>query len=111
MKKRVSPKAAAKDEMRSEYDLSDGARNPYARQLRESGYTIRVHHPDGAVTEKCFPGENTVTLAPDVQEYFPTSEAVNQALRTLISILPEQRKMTAKKAAGARRSPRKTLKT
>ena len=83
MKKKASRKSAVRDEMRPEHDLSGGIRNRCAKQLRENGYTIRVYHRDGTVTEKRFPDERTVTLAPDVQEYFPTSQAVNRPLRTL----------------------------
>lgn len=111
MKKKTPREAIAKDEMRPEYDLSGGVRNRYAKQLRENGYTIRVHHRDGTVTERHFPAEKTVTLAPDVQKYFPTSQAVNRALRTLISIIPEKRRPAAKKAAGGRKlTPRRTRK-
>ena len=112
MKKKTSRKSATRDEMRPEYDLSGGVRNRYAKQLRENGYTIRVYHRDGTISERQFPGERTVTLAPDVQEYFPTSQAVNRALRTLISIIPEKRKAITKKTVGGRKLPsRKTLKT
>ncbi|MBS1253640.1 MAG: hypothetical protein MAG451_02693 [Anaerolineales bacterium] len=34
---------------------------------------------------------------PVVDEYFPNSEAVNRALRTLISLVPEKRLATATK--------------
>jgi hypothetical protein len=34
----------------------------------------------------------TVTLDPDVAEVFTTSEAVNKALRAILSALPESRK-------------------
>ena len=34
----------------------------------------------------------TVTLDPDVAEVFTTSEAVNRALRALLSAIPESRK-------------------
>jgi hypothetical protein len=109
--KKTSRKTIAKDEMRPEYDLSGGVRNRYAKQLREEGYTLRVYHRDGTVTEKRVSGAKTITLAPDVQKYFPTSQAVNRALRTLISIIPEKRKTAAKKAAGGRKSAsRRTLK-
>lgn len=36
------------------------------------------------------PGEATVTLAPDVAEMFPTTEAVNEALRFLIRATKER---------------------
>jgi hypothetical protein len=39
-----------------------------------------------------------VTLAPDVLAYFPDSKAVNNALRTLITLVPhQQHKLAAKK--------------
>lgn len=51
------------------------------------------------VTSACWwPGiQNAVIviLEPDVYEYFPNSQAVNQALRTLISLVPEKRKAAA----------------
>jgi ketopantoate reductase len=98
-------------EMRPEYELSGGVRNRYAEKLRKNGYTIRIHHRDGTVTEKHYAGEKTETLAPDVEVYFPDSKSVNRALRTLISIIPEKRKPSARKSAGGRKSPsRKTLK-
>lgn len=38
--------------------------------------------------------EGAVMLEPDVRKYFSTAEAVNKALRMLISIIPEKnRKM------------------
>lgn len=52
------------DELRPEYDFS---------KLK-----IVARGPGRRV-----PGETTVTLAPDVAEMFPTSEAVNEALRLL----------------------------
>ena len=42
-------------------------------------------------------GEKTVTLAPDVWEYFPSSQAVNHALRTLISLIPEKPSATTRR--------------
>ena len=39
------------------------------------------------------PEEITVTLAPDVAKKFPTSEAVNEALRLIIKIADEANKI------------------
>jgi hypothetical protein len=50
--------------MRPEYDFSGGVRGKYAKRYAE--------------------GSNVVILEPDVAEKFPTSEAVNRALRKLI---------------------------
>jgi hypothetical protein len=37
-------------------------------------------------------------LEPDVQEYFPDSQSVNHALRTLIELIPSKRRPRKKKA-------------
>ena len=51
------------DELLPEYDLTGGVRGKYVQRYRE--------------------GTNVVLLDPDVAEKFPTSEAVNEALRRL----------------------------
>jgi hypothetical protein len=57
------------DELRPEYDetmLKDGVRGKYAARYQA--------------------GTNLVLLAPDVAAAFPTSEAVNEALRLLMQV-------------------------
>ena len=57
------------DDLRPEYDasvLKDGVRDKYAERYRA--------------------GTNLVLLAPDVAAAFPTSEAVNEALRLLLQV-------------------------
>ncbi len=106
MNKKTLPKSVvANDELRPEYDFSGGERGKYAKALKEKGYTIRVYRRDGTFSEKQILGEQTVTLEPDVRKYFPNSKAVNHALRTLLSLIPEKRKIAAKKAAGRGRKP------
>jgi len=51
------------DKMLPEYDLTGGVRGKYAERYRE--------------------GTNVVLLDPDVAAKFPTSQAVNEALRRL----------------------------
>jgi hypothetical protein len=51
------------DEMLPEYDLGGGVRGKYVERYRQ--------------------GTNVVLLDPDVAEKFPTSKAVNEALRRL----------------------------
>jgi hypothetical protein len=51
------------DEMLPEYDLTGGVRGKYVERYRE--------------------GTNVVLLDPDVAAEFPTSQAVNEALRRL----------------------------
>jgi hypothetical protein len=55
----------APDEMRPEYDLKGGVRGKYFADFQK--------------------GTNLVLLAPDVAKSFRDSEAVNQALRKVIS--------------------------
>jgi hypothetical protein len=54
------------EEMRDEYDFSGGVRGKFYREYMK--------------------GTNVVLLDADVEEVFRDSEAVNQALRTLITI-------------------------
>ena len=54
---------AEDEEMLPEYDLTGGVRGKYVERYRQ--------------------GTNVVLLDPDVAEKFPTSEAVNEALRRL----------------------------
>lgn len=81
---------AASDDMQAEYDFAGktGVRGKYYRAYRQ-GHTVRVLKDDGSVHVQYFTlAEGAVMLEPDVREYFPDSEAVNTALRTLISIVP-----------------------
>lgn len=57
-----------KDEPREKYDFRGGTRGRHHQRLTEEGAIVR--------------------LDPDVAERFPTSEAVNRALRTI----PDDRK-------------------
>jgi hypothetical protein len=91
------------DDMQPEYDFSGGVRGKYARTLRENGYTIRVYQADGTYSERRVLGEKTVVLEPDVWEYFQDSEAVNHALRTLISLVPERDSDASNKKRSSKR--------
>ncbi len=62
-----------------EYDFSKGVRGKYAK---------RYAH-----------GTNVVVLDPDVAEYFPDHESVNDSLRSLIAIITRRTKV---KRTGAR---------
>ena len=70
---------------RREYDFSKGVRGKYAKQFLE--------------------GTNLVVLDPDVAEMFPTSTAVNDALRALAKIArsTEPRKRPRKRNTPARK--------
>ncbi len=88
------------DDMLPEYGFKGkkGVRGKYATALKQ-GYSIRVTNEDGMVSVRHFvPRENAVVLDPDVRVYFPDSESVNRALRSLIELIPEQsRKQVAEK--------------
>jgi len=78
------------DDMLPKYNLEGkkGVRGKYAKALQK-GYSIRVVKADGTVTVQDFvPKENAVVLDADVKAYFPDSESVNQALRSLINLIP-----------------------
>lgn len=86
------------DEMRSEYDFSGktGVRGKYYEAYRR-GHTVRIHNAIGQVTTQHFTlQDGAVMLEPDVREFFPNSESVNKALRSLISLIPD--KPTRRKA-------------
>jgi hypothetical protein len=66
------------DEIRPEYDFSKmkgGVRGKYVKRYQS--------------------GTNLVLLEPDVAQAFPTSEAVNEALRLLMQIAQRQQSNTA----------------
>ena len=58
-------------DMLEEYNFSGGIRGKYAKQYEE--------------------GTNVVVIDPDVVEYFPDHDSVNDALRGLAAIIKKQR--------------------
>lgn len=85
------PDQAEVEEMLPEYDFRGGVRGKHARALQQ-GYTVKVNRLDGTTTVQHFNlPEGAVMLEPDVKEYFPDSESVNHALRTLIELIPRKR--------------------
>jgi hypothetical protein len=99
MKKRI--KSELDDDLRPEYGLrqllKNSVRGKHYKSM-EQGYTIKIHKSDGTtVVKHVKPANGAVMLAPDVLEYFPDSEAVNKALRSLIALIPNKRKIVAKK--------------
>jgi hypothetical protein len=82
--------SSSEDTMRAEYDFRGGVRGKHYHAY-QSGHTVKIHNADGTVEVHEYPlKDGAVLLAPDVREYFPDSEAVNTALRTLISLVPHQ---------------------
>jgi len=69
-------------DMLEEYDFTGGVRGKYAKRYAE--------------------GTNVVVIDPDVAEYFPDHDSVNEALRGLTAIIKRPRK--AEQKHGERRS-------
>jgi hypothetical protein len=102
--KTSTEKAAQVAEMRAEYDFSKGVRGKHRTALHD-GYTITVHKADSTVDETRVEPNGAVTLAPDVREYFRTSDDVNHALRTLISIVPITRRTATRRKRSVKAKP------
>jgi len=84
------------DEMLPEYDFRGGVRGKHYEAYRR-GHTLTIHKTDGTTDVRHFKlEEGAVMLEPDVQAYFPDSEAVNKALRGLITLLPRKPKTRAR---------------
>lgn len=99
MKKASTKTTAEGDDMRAEYDFTGGIRGKHYGAM-QGGYTITVHQADGSTeVREVKPHEGAVVLAPDVLEYFPDSESVNAALRSLIKLIPSKRRRASKKEA------------
>ena len=94
MKKAKTEEPTTIEDMRPEYDFSTmkgGVRGKYCKAYRE-GHKVVVHKEDGTDSVQYFKLEDgAVMLEPDVRKYFPTSDAVNKALRSLIEIIPAKR--------------------
>ena len=81
------PIASEKDDMRPEYDFRGAVRGKHYKALHKR-YTVQIHKADGSTVVKHYiVADGTVMLQPDVREYFPDAEAVNQALRSLITLM------------------------
>jgi hypothetical protein len=82
----------ADDDMRAEYDFTGGVRGKHYK-ARRNGYTVKIHQADGTTVVQHYKiEEGAVMLDPDVREYCPDSDAVNDALRSLIALIPKKHK-------------------
>ncbi len=57
-------------DMLEEYDFSQGVRGKYSKRYNE--------------------GTNVVLIDPDVAEFFPDNDAVNDALRSIVNIIKKR---------------------
>jgi len=71
MKKQNKRKARSSDQMRPEYDFSEGVRGKHA-----ASYAA---------------GSNVVVLAPDVASQFQTADDVNETLRAVAKLMERRR--------------------
>lgn len=84
---KVSSEPIQDAEMRPEYDFQGAVCGKHYKPLHE-GYSVHIHQPDGTTeTQHYVMTEGTVLLQPDVRKYFPDSDAVNSALRSLIALM------------------------
>ncbi len=86
------------DEMLSRHDFTGkkGVRGKYHQAYRQ-GHTVKIKEANGTTSVHYFTLEDgAVMLEPDVREYFPTSESVNNTLRALIALAPTRQTTTAK---------------
>ena len=73
-------------------EFSSGIRGKHAKSYRQ-GHTVKITREDGSLSvQKFIPDKAAVLLDRDVREYCPDTEAVNNALRALIGILPHHRR-------------------
>ena len=71
MKKQSKRKARTSDQMRPEYDFSNGVRGKHAARYAS--------------------GTNVVVLAPDVASQFQTADDVNETLRAVARLMQRRR--------------------
>ena len=85
---------APDDDRLPEYDFTGGVRGKHYQAYR-TGHTVTINQTDGMMIEQHFTLEDgAVMLDPEVRRYFPDSEAVNNALRMLISLIPREQPAT-----------------
>jgi hypothetical protein len=85
-----------KDIMLPEYSFKSGVRGKHANAYRK-GHKVGIRQEDGTALVRHYTLEDgAVMLAPDVRKYFPDSESVNKALRSLIEIAPKKRRTSPK---------------
>jgi hypothetical protein len=85
------------NDMLPEYDFKGGIRGKHYKAYRR-GHTVKIYKADGTTVVNYFTLEDgAVMLEPDVREYFPDSESVNKALRSLITLIPRKHGTVAKR--------------
>jgi hypothetical protein len=100
MSDRIPKSRTTEADMLPKYDLSKMkivGRGKYYRAYRK-GHSVSILNEDGTIEVKHYKGKDqVVTLDPDVSRYFPDSESVNKALRSLIALIPQKPRRTKTK--------------
>lgn len=105
--KKVFPNQQIEEEqgMLPEYDFRGGVRGKHSKDYMQ-GHTVKIHQEDGTTIVQHYTlQDGAVVLEPDVREFFPDSQAVNQALRSLIALMAELPDMSKKKQT-SRKKPK-----
>jgi hypothetical protein len=98
MKKAIYKEICDREDMKPEYDFSSmkgAVRGKYYKAYR-AGHKVVIHQTDGTTSVQYFKlEEGAVMLEPDVRKYFPSSDSVNKALRSLIAIISPKKRTSA----------------
>ena len=71
--------------IKQKYDFSKGIRGKHYKEYRK-GHSVHIHKDNGTISIQYFTQEDgAIMLDPDIKIYFPNSESVNKALRSLIT--------------------------
>jgi hypothetical protein len=90
MKKTSKKKVPGKDEIIAEYTFKNGVRGKHYENYRK-GHTVKILKDNGTtIIQNFILDENAITLEPEVQKYFPNSDSVNNALKTIIKLIPQK---------------------
>ncbi|GAA6621767.1 hypothetical protein [Scytonema sp. NUACC26] len=80
------------NDMPLEQELTGGERGKNYQASRRS-HCVTIQQTDGTTIVHHYTREDGIVIIdPDVREYFPNAEAVNNALRTLINLVSQKRK-------------------
>ena len=99
------------NDMLPEYDFKGkkGMRGKYYLGPNQA-HTVQIEHEDGTVTEQHFNSlGHPIMLDPDVFVFFPDSESVNNALRTIIALVPTKQLGEEKAKYTTRKKPSKKI--
>jgi hypothetical protein len=109
--KKATTKASKRHDvdMLPEYDFRGAVRGKAYLPLHK-GYSVTIHKEDGStVVEHYKLIDGAIMLQPDVRRYFPDSDAVNKALRSLIDLMSQLPNKSLTKKARQANTKRKAV--